>query len=87
MSVTVELTKIKGELVADAKEALAFLTKEAVKIAQGGPRAIAALGVLLGAVKQFIADGEAANLIAAIADIKQAWADLEIFAADLGIKL
>jgi hypothetical protein len=88
---TVKTKLTLGTVVSDiegkAKDVLEWLTKETVKIAQGGPRAIAALGVLLGAVEQFFSDGSTGNLTAALNDIKPVWADLKAFAADLGIKL
>lgn len=87
MSVTLKLEKFGEIVVEDAGKALAWLTKEGVKIAQGGPRAIAALGVLLAAVEKFLSDADTANLTAAIADIKPVWADLKAFVADFGIKL
>lgn len=87
MSITVSLEKFGLKLEADAKDVLTFLTKEGVKIAEGGPKAIAALGVLLAAVEKFLADGDTGNLVAAIADIKPVWADLKAFVADFGIKL
>jgi hypothetical protein len=78
---------IIGTIEADAKDAFIWITKEGIKIAQGGPRAIAALGVLLSAVEQFLSDGETANLAAAVAMIKPVWDDLKAFAETVGIKL
>jgi hypothetical protein len=85
MSIT--LQKIESTIEGDAGTLLAWLTKEGVKIAQGGPRAIAALGVLLAAVQQFLSDANSSNLVAAIEQIKPVWNDLKSFVADFGIKL
>jgi len=83
----IDLSKFEGAVEADAKDALAWLTKEGIKIATSGPKAIAALGVLLGAVEQFLTDADTAQLTAALAQIKPVWNDLKSFAATLGIKL
>jgi hypothetical protein len=83
----ITLTKIEGTIEADAGTALTWLLKEGVKISQGGPKAIAALGVLLTAVEAELAAAGSGNLAAAIQDISPAWADLKAFVADFGIKL
>lgn len=81
------LKGVVSDIEADAGEALIFLTKEGTKLAQGGPRGLAALAVLLGAVDKELADAQSGNVAAAIADIKPVWPDVKALAADLGIKL
>jgi len=81
------LSKIALDVESDASVALTWLTKEGVKLAQGGPRALAALGVLLGAVKQELAAAGSGNLTAAIAEVKPVFSDLEAFVEDFGLKL
>jgi hypothetical protein len=81
------LTKIEGTIEADATQALAWLTKEGIKISQGGPKALAALGILLGAVDQELASAGSGNLPAAIQGVSPVWSDVKAFVAELGIKL
>jgi hypothetical protein len=81
------LTSIEGTIEADASDALVWLTKEGIKLSQGGPKALAALGVLLAAVKLELASVGSGNLAAAIEEIKPVFTDVEVFVGDLGIKL
>jgi hypothetical protein len=80
-------TKVENAIEVGAGDALAFLTKEGVKLASGGPKALAALGVLLGAVDQELSAAQTGNIAAAIQDVKPVWADVKAFVAELGIKL
>jgi hypothetical protein len=82
----ITLKGAEAAIECDAKEALAWLTKEGVKVDKNGPRALAGLGVLIGAAEQFLADAEAGNLIGAVQQIKPVIGDVKTFVADLGIK-
>jgi len=75
------------ELGLDAGKAYAWLKKETSKVVQGGPRAVAALGVLLSAVSSLLQDASQANVAAVIAQIKTVWIDVQALAADFGIKI
>jgi|HubBroStandDraft_4_1064222.scaffolds.fasta_scaffold163782_3 hypothetical protein len=86
-SITSKVDNDVSTIEADAKDALAWLVKEGTKLAQGGPRAIAALGVLLAAVQAELTDVGSGNLAQAIQDIKPVWSDVKAFVADFGIKL
>jgi len=81
------LSKIEGTIEADAADALKWLTKEGIKLSSGGPKAIAALGVLLTAAEQELSDAGTGNLAQAVTDIKPVWSDLKAFVADFGLKL
>jgi hypothetical protein len=81
------LSKIEGTIEADASAALTWLTKEGIKLSQGGPKALAALGVLLGAVEQELTAAGSGNIAGAVTSISPVWADVKAFVADLGIKL
>lgn len=85
--VKITLKGIVGDIETEAGDALAFLTKETVKIGTTAPKAVAGLGVLLGAVNAFLADANTGNLIAAIQQIKPVYGDMKDFVADLGITL
>jgi hypothetical protein len=86
-----------GESVeVDIEKALSWVTKEGAKISQGGPRALAALAVVLSAVEKALADGAAIaanpttlvlNFGQDIADVKAVWSDVKTFVDGLGIKL
>lgn len=83
----INLSKVEGTIECEAKDAFEWLTKEGVKVTEGGPKAIAALGVLLGAVDQELSDASTGNVAAAIEQIKPVWNDVKTFLQGVGIKL
>lgn len=86
-TLSVDLKNFEGKIEGAAEDVLAFLTKAGLKLTSNGPAALAALGVLLGAVEAEMTAAGTGNIQGAIADIKPIWPDVKVFAAQLGIKL
>jgi hypothetical protein len=89
------LLNIEKGVEAAAGDVLKFITKSQKVVASAGPGVVAGLGSLLGAVGTALTTGQGAvasgglNLALdaeTVAGLKTVWADLESFAASLGIK-
>jgi hypothetical protein len=81
--ISVDLSKAEATIEGDAAVVLAFLVKAELKLANRGPAAIAALGVLVAATEQFLTDADTGNFIAAIQQVKPFVADMKSFIATL----
>jgi len=82
-TISVDLSKAEAKIEGDAAVVLAFLLKTELKLTSKGPVAIAALGVLVAAVEQFLSDADTGNLAAAIAQVKPVIGDVKSFIATL----
>jgi hypothetical protein len=80
---SLDLSKLGGTIEGDAADVLKFLTSAEVTVTAKAPKAIAALTVAVGAIKQFLADGETGNLVAALQQVKPVIGDVEDFIATL----
>lgn len=89
------LLNIEHGIEVAAEDALKFVTGAQQDIAKLGPGAVAALGVLLGAVAKVAADASTVatqplNItidISTVNDLKQVWPAVESFAKAIGITL
>lgn len=95
-SLLLKVEQFGESIEVDIEKALSWVTKEGAKISQGGPRALAALAVILTAVEKALADGAAVaanptslvlNFSQDVNDVKAVWSDVKAFIAELGIKL
>jgi hypothetical protein len=82
-TISVDLSKAEVKLEGAAADVLAFLTKTELKISGKGPVAVAALGVLVAAVEQFMADASTGNLVAAVQQVQPVIGDVKSFIATL----
>jgi hypothetical protein len=87
---------VLGEFEADAGKVLRWLTNTEQKVQAAGPKVLAALGVLGGAVETAISDTSAAasnptglalNFGQDMTDFKAVWPDVKAFLLTLGIKV